>query len=344
MRDNSSHPGLAAQLARHDVEQLLDVALDNALRYAGTGTTVTVSTVHSGDTVDLVVSDDGPGLPDEDLSRAAARFWRGRDDGGGTGLRLAIAAEVAAGHGGTVGSRKHRRVDSWSASAYLWPVIRRVDQTTTDRNMPSHIHSRDGGVGRGMHAERDERSVASGGRRPGGLYLAFAEILAKQMKARYPNITVEVLPTEGTVENLSRLRSGDVDMGLALVDVAERDCATGPADTTPQAVARVYENYLQVIVREGAAVQQISDLQSKRVSIGPRGSGAAVTSQVLFEAAELHLRVDMLNYRLRDGLPGSRTVTSTPWSGPAGCPHLRLPSWIPKCPSGCSTSARWPYR
>ncbi len=106
LQDNSSHPGLAVQLARHDVEQLLDVALDNALRYAGTGTTVTVSTVHSGDTVDLVVSDDGPGLPDEDLSRAAARFWRGRDDGGGTGLGLAIAAEVAAGHGGTVGVEK----------------------------------------------------------------------------------------------------------------------------------------------------------------------------------------------------------------------------------------------
>ena len=106
LRDDSSQPGLAVQLARHDVEQLLDVALDNALRYAGTGTTVTVSTVHSGDTVDLVVSDDGPGLPDEDLSRAAARFWRGRDDSVGTGLGLAIAAEVAAGHGGTVGVEK----------------------------------------------------------------------------------------------------------------------------------------------------------------------------------------------------------------------------------------------
>ena len=52
--------------------------------------------------VDLVVSDDGAGLPDEDLSRAAARFWRGRDDGTGTGLGLAIAAEITAGHGGTI--------------------------------------------------------------------------------------------------------------------------------------------------------------------------------------------------------------------------------------------------
>jgi len=84
------------------VEQLLDVALDNALRYAGPGTTVTVSTVPCDNKmVDLVVSDDGRGLPAEDLQRAAVRFWRGQHDGGtGTGLGLAIAGEIAAGHGG----------------------------------------------------------------------------------------------------------------------------------------------------------------------------------------------------------------------------------------------------
>jgi signal transduction histidine kinase len=98
----SDHPGLAVQLARHDVEQLLDVALENALRYAGQGTTVTVSTAQSGATVELIVSDNGAGLSDEDLSRAATRFWRGQDDGSGTGLGLAIAAEIAAGHGGTI--------------------------------------------------------------------------------------------------------------------------------------------------------------------------------------------------------------------------------------------------
>ncbi|MDF2581556.1 MAG: signal transduction histidine kinase [Mycobacterium sp.] len=53
-------------------------------------------------TVDLIVSDDGRGLPAEDRARATARFWRGRDDSAGTGLGLAIAAEIAAGHGGTI--------------------------------------------------------------------------------------------------------------------------------------------------------------------------------------------------------------------------------------------------
>ena len=53
---------------------------------------------------------------------------------------------------------------------------------------------------------------------PGGMYLAFAQILAKRIQARYPGITVDVLATEGTVENLAGLRSGDVDMGLALAE------------------------------------------------------------------------------------------------------------------------------
>lgn len=159
---------------------------------------------------------------------------------------------------------------------------------------------------------------------PGGLYLAFAEILAKRLHTRYPSITVDVLATEGTVENLTRLRSGDVDLGLALADVAERDRATGPAGTAPQAVARVYENYLQAIVRESAAAKQLSDLQGMRVSIGPIGSGAAATSEVLFEAAGIRRRVEMLNYRLRDGLArlADGSVDALVWSGGVPTPAI----------------------
>lgn len=94
------------QVARHELEQLLDVAVDNALRYAGAGTTVTVAVAPEAETVDLTVSDDGHGLPAEDLAKASARFWRGQDDKAGTGLGLAIAAEITAGHGGRIAVEK----------------------------------------------------------------------------------------------------------------------------------------------------------------------------------------------------------------------------------------------
>ncbi len=61
--------GRRVQVARHDLEQLLDVALDNALRYAGAGTTITVSTDTEDESVDLMISDDGTGLPEQDLAR-----------------------------------------------------------------------------------------------------------------------------------------------------------------------------------------------------------------------------------------------------------------------------------
>jgi uncharacterized protein len=164
--------------------------------------------------------------------------------------------------------------------------------------------------------------LASGER--GGLYLAFAELVAKQLQARYSDIGVDAISTEGSVDNLAQLRSGDVDLGLALADIVERDLATGPAGTAPLAVARVYENYLQVVVRDSASVRGLTDLDRKRVSIGPAGSGAAATSEVLFEAADLRGRVDMLSYRLHDGLAGLADggVDALVWSGGVPTPAI----------------------
>lgn len=106
LQNHSQLPGPVVQLARHDVEQLLDIAIDNALRYAGDGTTVSVSAARTDEDVELLVSDDGRGLADADLSKAATRFWRGQKDIAGTGLGLAIAAEITAGHGGTIALEK----------------------------------------------------------------------------------------------------------------------------------------------------------------------------------------------------------------------------------------------
>ncbi len=164
--------------------------------------------------------------------------------------------------------------------------------------------------------------LASGER--GGLYLAFAELVAKQLQTRYPDISVDVKSTEGSVDNLAQLRSGDVDFGLALADVVEHDLAAGPAGTSPLAVARVYENYLQVIVRDTASMRALTDLEGQRVSIGPAGSGAAATSEVLFDAADLGSRVDMLRYRLHDGLAGLADggVDALVWSGGVPTPAI----------------------
>jgi TRAP transporter TAXI family solute receptor len=113
-------------------------------------------------------------------------------------------------------------------------------------------------------------------------------------------------------------------MGLALADVVERDHASGPAANAPKAVARVYENYLQVIVRDSAAAQQLSDLRGMRVSIGAARSGGAATSEVLFEAAGLSGRVETMNFHLKEALDtfADGGVDALVWSGGVPTPAI----------------------
>jgi two-component system, OmpR family, sensor histidine kinase BaeS len=95
------------------VEQVLDNLITNALRYVPRGGTLQLALDRPPEHPDrfrLVVSDDGPGLPEEDLTRVFERFYRGsghraatgaRDDLG-SGLGLAIVREIVQRHGGSV--------------------------------------------------------------------------------------------------------------------------------------------------------------------------------------------------------------------------------------------------
>lgn len=84
------------------VEQVLDNLLDNALNASPDGATVRIELVAGGSQHVLGISDEGPGLGDEDKDRAVRRFWRGDSSTAGTGLGLAIAADLVASSGGTI--------------------------------------------------------------------------------------------------------------------------------------------------------------------------------------------------------------------------------------------------
>ncbi|MEA3501900.1 MAG: ATP-binding protein [Actinomycetota bacterium] len=78
--------------------------ITNAQRHAGTEIAVSLHT-RDGD-IELIVEDDGPGVPTAERDRVFERFvrleeGRGRAEGG-TGLGLAIVSGVAGVHGGRV--------------------------------------------------------------------------------------------------------------------------------------------------------------------------------------------------------------------------------------------------
>ncbi len=80
--------------------------IDNALAYAGNGTTVTVTAHLEGTHWHFTVADNGPGVPAQHLKRIFERFYRidkGRSRAsGGTGLGLSIVKNGVILHGGTI--------------------------------------------------------------------------------------------------------------------------------------------------------------------------------------------------------------------------------------------------
>ena len=78
----------------------------NAITYAPERTSIGIAADRVGNRVVLSVSDEGPGIPDEDLSRVFERFYRvdksRARDPGGTGLGLAIVKHLIELHGGEV--------------------------------------------------------------------------------------------------------------------------------------------------------------------------------------------------------------------------------------------------
>ena len=88
-------------LGEVDSEQdMLDNLIDNAVRYAGRGSVITVHLQARGDGgANLSVEDNGPGVPPELMSRLSERFFRvAGSNEAGSGLGLAIVQSIAKRH------------------------------------------------------------------------------------------------------------------------------------------------------------------------------------------------------------------------------------------------------
>lgn len=115
-RDGFERKGVSLDLAleraevRGDADRLAQIArnlLSNALKYTPTGGHVRLRTGHEDGNAVLAVSDDGPGIAHDDVSRVFDRFWRGAQVGevSGSGIGLTVARELARAHGGDITAR-----------------------------------------------------------------------------------------------------------------------------------------------------------------------------------------------------------------------------------------------
>lgn len=145
-------------------------------------------------------------------------------------------------------------------------------------------------------------TLATGG--ASGIYHGYGTGLAAVLTERY-DLTVDVLETGGSVENLQLLADGTAHVAFSAADaVGDAVAGTGPfSEPLPlRALARVYDDFLHLVVPADSDIQTVEDLRGHDVSVGAPGSGTSLIASRLLEAADVaerDLRVQAL------GLSGS---------------------------------------
>jgi len=129
-------------------------------------------------------------------------------------------------------------------------------------------------------------SLGTGG--TGGIYYPLGGALASRLSARdsLRQYTAEV--TGGSVENVNRLREGQIDMGFALSVTAYEAYEGGNDYPVPfrglRVVAPLYPNLVHILVPRGSSVTSVADLEGGRISVGSAGSGTEQMARQILEA------------------------------------------------------------
>jgi TRAP transporter TAXI family solute receptor len=124
-----------------------------------------------------------------------------------------------------------------------------------------------------------------------GVFYEIGAGYAAVINKHLPGYEMQSAPTNGSVDNLQRIQSGDVDLALAFTDnAADALHGTGPfagKKMNLRAIARLYLIYTHLIVRNSAGINSLADLRGKKISTGPKNSGSEAIALRILGAVDL---------------------------------------------------------
>jgi TRAP transporter TAXI family solute receptor len=122
----------------------------------------------------------------------------------------------------------------------------------------------------------------------GGIYYPIGGALANRLSIHdsLRQFTAEV--TGGSVENVNRLREGQIDLGFALAATVYEAFHGGQDYETPfgnlRVVAPLYANLVHVLVPRGSTATSLAELTGGKVSVGSAGSGTEQVARQILDA------------------------------------------------------------
>ncbi|MDD6230588.1 MAG: TAXI family TRAP transporter solute-binding subunit [Lactimicrobium massiliense] len=151
-------------------------------------------------------------------------------------------------------------------------------------------------------------SIRFGTAPEGGVYYSFGAELARLVTEQDPDYQISVRSTAGSAANLRLLSEGYIKAGIAQSDLInemyyDADSADTDNAKTYSAIASLYMEAVQIVVRSDSDIHTLFDLQGKKVSIGQEESGTERNAKELLDAAGLQEGdVTTLNYDYEDAM------------------------------------------
>lgn len=150
-----------------------------------------------------------------------------------------------------------------------------------------------------------------------GVYEKYGLLLKSDLRTALPGVPVNLVHTQGSVDNIKRVVSGRSDFTIAAADAVAN--YNGPGKSDLRACARLYDDYMQLVVPSDSKVASARDLRGLRVGVGQADSGVNLITRRLFAAAGLNMSKDVTAVQVGiDKAPGmllSGQLDAFFWSG-----------------------------
>ncbi|MBW4633362.1 MAG: TAXI family TRAP transporter solute-binding subunit [Iphinoe sp. HA4291-MV1] len=147
----------------------------------------------------------------------------------------------------------------------------------------------------------------------GSYYYSLAEQINDSTKATV-KISVKNLASQGSQENLERLRTHKVDFAIVQLDVANEAMRKGEV----KAVAILANEYVHIITLKDSSLKTFTDLQGKRVAVDTVGSGMSFTANQLLKANHMSFQLDHSSFHEAFKKLKSRQVSAYIYVGSLG--------------------------
>ncbi|MEU6393417.1 TAXI family TRAP transporter solute-binding subunit [Streptomyces sp. NPDC046939] len=162
-----------------------------------------------------------------------------------------------------------------------------------------------------------------------GVYERYGNLLKTALHRDLPRLDVSLTGSEGSWDNVERVATGKADFTIAAADaVAKYQFEDRPGALRLRGCARLYDDYMQLVVARSSPVKHVADLRGLRVAVGGDRSGVRLIADKVLRAAGLDINRDITPVGIGiDAMPKalkSGQIDAFFWSGGLPTNHVNV--------------------